>query len=96
MRDDETESLRVEQGKAPRPDPRDRQGDLPLAFSSGGVLASGADASGADASDADAPEGVAESADATRAVERGAAEIAAERRAGAEPADDQAPPSSRS
>ena len=38
-RDDaETESYRAEQGKAPREDPRDRMGDVPLAFGSGGVL----------------------------------------------------------
>lgn len=36
--DTETESYRVEQGKAPREDPRDRMGDVPLAFGSGGVL----------------------------------------------------------
>jgi hypothetical protein len=34
----ETESRRVEQGKAPREDPRDRMGDVPLAFGQGGVL----------------------------------------------------------
>ena len=35
----ETESLRLERGKSARPDPRDRMGDVPLAFSQGGVLA---------------------------------------------------------
>ena len=33
MPDEETESYRVEQGKPPRTDPRDRQGEVPLAFS---------------------------------------------------------------
>ena len=36
--DTETESYRVEQGKASREDPRDRMGDVPLAFGQGGVL----------------------------------------------------------
>ena len=36
--DTETESYRVEQGKPAREDPRDRMGDVPLAFGSGGGL----------------------------------------------------------
>ena len=36
--DTETESYRLEQGKATREDPRDRMGDVPLAFGQGGVL----------------------------------------------------------
>ena len=36
--DTETESYRLERGKPPRGDPRDRMGDVPLAFGSGGVL----------------------------------------------------------
>ena len=89
MRDDDTESYRLEQGRTPRPDPRERQAAAPIAFSTGGVLSSGAD----DARDpeSEVSEGIAESADSTRAVERGAAEIAAERAAG-----DQPPPSARS
>ena len=76
MPDDETESYRVEQGRPPRPDPRDRQADVPLAFSTGGVLRSGADErSDVPHDDAGGP------ADATAAVERGAAAIAAERQA---------------
>lgn len=35
----ETESYRVEQGRSPREDPRDRMGDVPLAFGQGGILA---------------------------------------------------------
>lgn len=41
MRDDSdthTESYRLEQGKQARPDPRERQADVPLAPSSAGVL----------------------------------------------------------
>jgi len=76
MPDDETESYRVEQGRPPRPDPRDRQADVPLAFSTGGVLRSGADER------EDIPNDAAgRTADATEAVERGAAAVAAERRA---------------
>ena len=76
MPDDETESYRVEQGRPARPDPRDRQVDVPLAFSTGGVLRSGAD-DREDATDDDAGG----PADATATVERGAAAIAAERQA---------------
>ena len=90
MRDDDGESYRLEQGRPPRPDPQERQAAVPIAFSTGGVLSSGAD----DARDpgSEASEGIPESADATRAIERGAAEIAAER------ADDRGhpPPSARS
>jgi hypothetical protein len=96
MRDDETESYREEQGKTPRPDPRERQGEVPIAFSTGGVLRSGADDGDARADEAEV---VAESADATAAVERGARAIEAERRtaAGDARADgDQARPSARS
>jgi hypothetical protein len=94
MRDDETESYREEQGKPPRADPRERQAEVPLAFSSGGVLASGADEPAAEPD-----EGTAGSADATGAVERAAAELAAERRPGGDAgpdAADQARPSRRS
>ena len=100
MRDDETESYRQEQGKPARADPRDRQAEVPIAFSTGGMLASGAD----DARTPGDDDGrIAESADATAAIERGAAAIAAERRAGrrddaaaAADASDQARPSARS
>ena len=90
MRDDDTESHRLEQGRPPRPDPRERQAAVPIAFSTGGVLSSGAD----DARDpgGETGEGIPESADATRAVERGAAEIAAERARGR----DRPPPSAGS
>jgi len=89
MRDEDTESYRLEQGRPPRPDPRERQAAVPIAFSSGGVLSSGAD----DARDpgSEAVEGDPESADATAAIERGADAIAAERARG-----DQPPPSARS
>ena len=101
MRDDETESYRQEQGKPVRTDPRDRQAEVPIAFSTGGVLASGADDARTPGDDDDGR--VAESADATAAIERGAATIAAERRAGrrddaagASDASGQARPSARS
>lgn len=40
MRDDDThtESYRIEQGKPGRPDPRERQADVPIAPSTAGVL----------------------------------------------------------
>ena len=90
MRDDDGESYRLEQGRPPRPDPQERQAAVPIAFSTGGVLSSGADDARPPGSEAS--EGTPESADATRAIERGAAEIAAER------ADDRGhpPPSARS
>ena len=80
MPDDETESYRVEQGRPPRPDPRDRQADVPLAFSTGGVLRSGAD----ERADVPDDDDAGRTADATEAVERGAAAVAAERRAAAD------------
>lgn len=75
-RDTETESLRLERGASPAPDPRERQGHVPIAFSTAGVLTGGADAP-------DGPpliegEGAAEG---QAAVERGAAAIERERRA---------------
>ena len=39
--DTETESYRLEQGKEAQPDPRAAMGDVPIAFSTGGVLAGG-------------------------------------------------------
>jgi hypothetical protein len=36
--DTETESFRQEQGKPPRPDPRERMADVPLAPSSAGIV----------------------------------------------------------
>jgi hypothetical protein len=81
MRDDETESHREEQGKPPRADPREHMGDVPIVFSSEGGGA-GVLLPGADERLGPPPGEAAEAADATRAVERGAAAIEAERRAG--------------
>ena len=41
VRDTESTSLREEQGKAPFPTPAERMAEVPLAFSSGGVLGHG-------------------------------------------------------
>ena len=86
MRDDETESYRAEQGKPPHPDPREHLGDVPIVFSSEGGGA-GVLLPGADDRLGPPPGEVAESGNATRAVERGAAAIEAERAAGRGPAD---------
>lgn len=39
--DTETSSLREEEGKSPFPTPAERMGEVPLAFSTGGVLGHG-------------------------------------------------------
>ena len=84
MRDDETESYRAEQGKPPHPDPREHLGDVPIVFSSEGGGA-GVLLPGTDERLGPPPGEVAESANATHAVERGAAAIEAERAAGRRP-----------
>ncbi len=78
MRDDETQSYREEQGKPAQPDPREHMGNVPIVFSSEGGGA-GVVLPGTDERLGPPPGEKAAAADATRAIERGAAAIEAER-----------------
>ena len=99
MRDDETESHRLERGAPPQPNLRERLADVPIAFSTGGVLAHGVDERLGPEPGETVP-----AADGTEAVLRGAAAIEAERADAAASAERSAdadqsprsPPSSRS